>query len=179
MAIQTIDVSSATVSKAIPEKPIVTMLFVVRCATLREAAVLLREGIGQVMMLSDSLVGNKPRAADALNIDLKEHAKIRRFKTEEELQSFKAYMAGLMQRCRDEKSGKMPTFTDAGKDGEGFTYTVDSGRASVTFRKDDHSDGWVVCGQAKFVNPEIAKRQLVSKGYAVRILSDTVEKAAS
>ncbi len=175
----TANVKNATSEKdaaTVEEMQLFTVEFEAQSENFRDAAILLREAIGQVPSLSNSLLGNKPLCADALGINPKEHAEIRRFRTEEELQSYKAYMAGLMQRCQEGGSGKMPVFANAGE--RGFAYKVDSSRAYILFHEGTGHGCWVVRGMARFRNPSIAEKQLKSKGFSVRTISDDI-KAAS
>lgn len=166
-----------TNSAAVEEKQIVTLEFEAKREDFREAAVLLIQAIGSVRSLSSSLIGKKPICAEGMGINQKEHERIRKFSDAEQLQEFKAYMAGLMQRCRGNAEGKKPVFANAGE--KGFTYMVDSGRANVIFQDDPSSNGWVVRGMACLCDPRVVERKLLARGFVVRVNGEEIVKAAS
>ncbi len=136
--------------------------------TIPEAAVLLRTTIGLIDSLSNSLVGKKPLCGEALGINKREHAKVRKFTTEQGLGDFKTYLFELLKRALAHYDGNPPSFGDFGEAGEGFTYTVGSGRARIEFGRSSSSDGWVVSGMAMFKNPEIVHKNLIAQGFEVK-----------
>lgn len=133
----------------------------------RGITILLREAIGQVRGLSDSLIGACPSCAKRFGIPIANHKKIRRFQTVDGLVEFEDYIFDLIERIQaQDKSEVTPFFRSFGEDG--FTYILASKRAGIHLMNlDGTSTGWCVTGFATFKVADIAERQLTSKGFTV------------
>lgn len=133
----------------------------------RGITILLREAIGQVQGLSDSLIGACPSCAERFGIPTANHKKIRRFQTVDGLVEFEDYIFDLIERIQaQDKSEVTPFFRSFGEDG--FTYILASKRAGIHLMNlDGTSTGWCVTGIATFKVADIVERQLTSKGFTV------------
>lgn len=116
----------------------------------RGITILLREAIGQVQGLSDSLIGACPSCAERFGIPTANHKKIRRFQTVDGLVEFEDYIFDLIERIQaQDKSEVTPFFRSFGEDG--FTYILASKRAGIHLMNlDGTSTGWCVTGFATF-----------------------------
>ena len=133
----------------------------------REATILLREAIGQVRGLNDSLVGACPSCAERFGISTANHKKVRCFQTKDGLVEFEDYILDLIERIQaQDESEVTPFFRSFGENG--FTYILASKRAGIHLMNlDGTSTGWCVAGFATFKVADIAERQLKSKGFTV------------
>lgn len=141
--------------------------FAASAPDLGKAGVLLREAIGQVKSLSDSLVGLHPGCAEALNLDLRWHRDVRKFRDEEGLRVYKDYLQGLMEQATalaHKCECGVPVLRNFDR---GFSYVVGSGRCGIALSYSAADDEWQVLGFARFVNPDIAERNLKKKGFKV------------
>ena len=131
------------------------LFFHARASALWDAAILLREAIGQIKSLNYSLIGKNPTRTD---INIYQHVEIRRFFTEEGLESFVTYMEELMtnsslDRCSFRRLD------------EGFSFEISS-KAYIEFRKVDCVSGWDIKGWATFKDSGIIRKNLGSKGFS-------------
>lgn len=166
MAINPVNTNLATAQTVGETMGVVRLEFTARMGTMREAAILWREAIGQIPSLSSSLVGAKPLCADELSIDLKQHKVLRRFFDCKSLEAFWDYLAGLIEQVRSEGDGlPMPLLA---RGGYNFCYRTASDRAEITLQFNGPGSGWCVHGWADFVNPRIAQMNLTRKGFKVK-----------
>lgn len=141
-------------------KAVECLFFEATVGTIREAAILFREGVGQIKSLNDSLLGRNPNCTTELEINLKEHQLIRQFFDEEELRSFQDYLSGLLERADPQNRPEMVSGCG------GFSYTTNSSRAAITIQRCEDGN-WTVSGRALFLRPLIVERNLRSKGFTV------------
>ena len=149
-----------------------------RAESLEGAAVLLRECIGLIKPLRNSLVGRNPACAGALGSFSKRlHEEARKFKTRDGMWDYQRYMEGLLKDARTIHSDNQPSFESFGD--RGFRYEVSSGRAWICLKKVEGAseEFWVVAGSAKFFrNPDIVVRNLKSKGFETETLDPAADE---
>lgn len=151
-----------------------TLDFFGHAPDIRSGAILLREVIGWIHSFNYSLLGAHPSCGDDLELD-RRHKDVRKFTDEAGLQAYKEYLSDLIDRSSQVHPDLQPELMDAGADGSGFTYTVHSGRSSISFyRRSDAYDGWDVRGIANFASSEAADRvraNLANHGLDAKVLS--------
>lgn len=167
--------SKENVTAGTESAEITEVCFEAYTSDLAKAGVLLREAVGQVRSLNDSLMGAHPLCGEELGIDVKQHGRMRKFKTPEETLAYQAYMYDLTCRAAalaGAKGDVYPTFAD--QQAYGFWYEVSSGRAYIAMQFNAADKEWRVCGFAKLKNPDIVRRNLKKKGFEVttRILGE-------
>ncbi len=140
---------------------ITTLYFSATTSDFRTAAIFLREAIGQIPALSDSLLGNSPHCAEKLGISLKQHRLMRRFFTMEGLHDFCDYLAEVIAREPDPEQRARFLPLEVG----GFHYCTTQRRAKITLIFEEGE--WLVFGTASFRDPSIAWRNLEQKGFTV------------
>lgn len=166
MAINPVNTNPATTQTAGETVGVVRLEFTARVGTMREAAILWREAIGQIPSLSNSLVGAKPLCGAESSISLEQHKRLRRFFDRDGLETFWDYLAGLIEQLRSENSNvPTPLLT---KHRNCFRYRTASDRAEIKLEFVGPGKGWCVFGRADFVNPRIAQMNLTRKGFKVK-----------
>ena len=140
--------------------PTVTMLsFCYASEDFRDVSIILREAVGLVKSLNDSLLANRPKCG---GVDLEVHQEIRRFRDEAGMAEFLDYLSSLIETV----SAPKPTLT-LNPDG-GFFYKTASGLAGIGLQRSVDGNGWAVIGSAKFLYSEVVERNLRTKGFNVK-----------
>ena len=142
-----------------------SLTFSVKTPSLEEAAPMFRTAVGIVLPLAHGLLGRKPKAAEDLGIDLREHEKFRKFSTEAELEEFYRYLEGLLAHARELGHDKLAS-VELNKNGA-FVYKSANGRAEIALIP--IRGAWRVQGSVSMLDPTVCAKALSSNGFSVRV----------
>lgn len=147
--------------------------------SLEEAGPAFRDIIGILNPLAHSLLGRKPLAAEALDLDLEEHQEVRKFKDETGLLSYVEYLDEVLTNAKEKSDDQPVAKVRVVLDGNGavkkFYYETANGRARILLARSKKN--WRVSGACRFMDPGIVMRALSS--HNVRCVAREVMSSAA
>ncbi len=143
------------------------LCFVAMKSEFAEAAIMLRNVIGWIYPLNDSLLGRNPSCAKMLRLNLREHREMRKFTDVAGMIAFQEYLNGVIIHSCRVKPGLQPRLDRHAE--QGFEYRCHSKRAMVGLKRD--GEAWKVYGECQLGHMFSVESNLPSKGFTIEYVS--------